>query len=236
MGHLVFVRHGQASFFGPEYDRLSSLGEHQAARLGSYWNAQDLDVDQIFMGPRVRHVGTAAGVQAHLENGGRPWPQPETLAELDEHQVFRLMRTRRSELSALAPEIEVLAQQLEAAEEPDARERAFQRLFEAVSRVWVAGPDFGVESWKDFKDRVNQAIDQIIGRATPGQRLVVFTSVGPISVAVQRALQCSDAVALETGWRLWNSSLTEFVFSGPRFTLSHFNSVPHLDRHEWTHR
>ena len=63
-----------------------------------------------------------------------------------------------------------------------------------------------------------------------------MTSVGPIAVSVQRALRCADDVALELGWRLWNGSLTEFVFSADRFTLDVFNALPHLARSDWTYR
>jgi broad specificity phosphatase PhoE len=83
---------------------------------------------------------------------------------------------------------------------------------------------------------VNRAIEQIVRQAGRGSTIAVFTSVGPITVAVQRALACSDKVALETGWRLWNCSVTGFVFSGARFTLDRFNALPHLDRNDWTYR
>ena len=65
----------------------------------------------------------------------------------------------------------------------------------------------------------------------------MFTSVGPVTVAIQRAMNCDDLTALTTGWRVWNCSLTEFAFSGDRFTLDRFNALPHLpDPSEWTYR
>jgi len=39
MGQLFLVRHGQASAFEENYDRLSSLGERQALLLGQLWLA-----------------------------------------------------------------------------------------------------------------------------------------------------------------------------------------------------
>jgi broad specificity phosphatase PhoE len=37
MSTLILVRHGQASAFEDNYDRLSSLGERQARLLGESW-------------------------------------------------------------------------------------------------------------------------------------------------------------------------------------------------------
>ena len=41
MSVLTLVRHGQASFFAADYDRLSPAGEGQARHLGDYWARQD---------------------------------------------------------------------------------------------------------------------------------------------------------------------------------------------------
>ena len=61
--------------------------------------------------------------------------------------------------------------------------------------------------------------------------MVVFTSGGVIGVAVQIALGTPDPSGLEINWRVRNSSLTEFLFSGERLSLDSFNTLPHLDDH-----
>ena len=48
-------------------------------------------------------------------------------------------------------------------------------------------------------------------------------------VAVQRALHLSARDTLDLAWMIRNCAYSEFVFSGERFTLSTFNSFPHLD-------
>jgi broad specificity phosphatase PhoE len=56
----------------------------------------------------------------------------------------------------------------------------------------------------------------------------VFTSAGPIGVAVQTVLGAKDPIAMELNWRIRNCSLTEFVFTRSRISLDAFNATPHL--------
>ncbi len=236
MSSLILVRHGQASFFADDYDRLSALGEEQARRLGEHSLNQQLCFDAVYCGPRRRHRGTADAVGESYLRAGLSWPTPIVLPELDEHQVDQLVMTHREALAERSDELKRLTTALADAQNPADKYRSFQRLFEAVASAWVDGASFQVESWPDFRARVNRAIEQIVRQTGRGRTIAVFTSVGPITVAVQRALACSDQAALETGWRLWNCSVTGFVFSGNRFTLDRFNALPHLDRKDWTYR
>jgi broad specificity phosphatase PhoE len=61
------------------------------------------------------------------------------------------------------------------------------------------------------------------------ERVAIFSSGGPIGLAVQRALDLSPQNALRVSWMAQNSSFSEFLYSADRFTLSSFNSIPHLD-------
>lgn len=122
----------------------------------------------------------------------------------------------------------------------EAAKRAdFQRLFQAVISLWVDGKIAppGVESWQDFCARVNRGLTVFLGKAKKGELGVIFTSGGPVSVAVQRALHLSAQDTLQIAWMPRNCSFSEFLFSGDRFTLSSFNSFPHLDSESLlTHR
>jgi len=59
--------------------------------------------------------------------------------------------------------------------------------------------------------------------------VAIFSSGGPIGVALQRALELSPENTLKVAWMARNCSFSEFLFSGERFTLSSFNELPHLD-------
>ena len=61
-----------------------------------------------------------------------------------------------------------------------------------------------------------------------GERVAIFTSGGPIAIAMQRALQLSPESTLKVSWMSRNSSWSEFLFAADRFTLSSFNSHGHL--------
>ena len=87
MGTLFLVRHGQASAFDDNYDRLSTLGERQARLLGEDWKRRGLALDRVFTGPRVRQQRTA---EIAGDAGGLP--PPVVVPELDEMQVEPLFR------------------------------------------------------------------------------------------------------------------------------------------------
>ena len=103
MGTLLLVRHGQASAFEDNYDRLSILGEKQARLLGETWRRRELKLDRIFTGPRVRQHRTA---EIAAEAGGLP--APVVLPELDEMQVEPLFREHLPDLFARHAHLQVL--------------------------------------------------------------------------------------------------------------------------------
>jgi len=61
-----------------------------------------------------------------------------------------------------------------------------------------------------------------------GKTIAVFTSGGPISVCVQKALDLSDEKTLELTWQIMNASVTRLKYSSNRLMLFGFNDVTHL--------
>lgn len=235
MSTLVFVRHGQASLFSDNYDQLSDLGRQQSQHLGRYLQRRRLKFDEVYIGPRQRHLDTAmlAG-----EAAGR-LPDPVEIPEFDEHHVDQLLSGHLDELCEQFPHLTALRDAFHAAESGSDQRRAFAKLFEAIAVLWVtdACPLFGIESWASFRDRVSAGIDRIISQDGSSRRVLVSTSAGTIMAAMHRALCCPEEVALGLGWRIWNCSVTAFAFSGHRFSLENFNSMSHLeDRALWTYR
>jgi broad specificity phosphatase PhoE len=227
MSILTLVRHGQASFLSDDYDRLSPLGQEQARRLGAYWNAAGTSFDAVYYGPRQRQIATGEIVR---QCSGEEWPAATVVDALDEYQAEELVRYCLPQIAALDPRLAELASSFEQAA-PEERPRAFERLFQGITRRWVSGEidPAGVESWPGFRGRVHRALANILSTANGGRRIVVFTSAGPIATAVQMALGLTDPKTLELSWMMRNASFTEFLFSGDRFSLSCFNTHPHLD-------
>jgi broad specificity phosphatase PhoE len=224
MGTLLLVRHGQASAFEDNYDRLSTLGERQAGMLGESWRRRELRLDRVFVGPRVRQQRTA---EIAAETGGLP--PPVVLEDLDEMRVEPLFREHLPDLFTKHAHLAALGDAMVAADGDKARARGFARLFEAVLQLWLRGEVSapGVESWLEFRARVRYALALVRAEAR-GQRIVAFTSAGPVASAVQLALGADDDTTLSLAFRVRNSSISEFVFSGERFSLASFNETPHL--------
>jgi len=239
MSTLALVRHGQASFFSDNYDQLSPLGEQQARLLGEYWVRRGVRFDDVYTGPRVRQIETAALAGEAFARAGLPWPEPRFLPELDEHQVDRLIKLVMPQVVGEHPHVGPLHAAYLAAESPRDKHRTFQLMFEQVVMLWVEGrvEAPGVEPWRAFQDRVAAGLQKITATRDRGRSVAAFTSVGAVTVSLQIAMGLSGRAAFDLGWRLRNCSITDFVFSGERLTLEGFNAYPHLeDSALWTYR
>ena len=62
-----------------------------------------------------------------------------------------------------------------------------------------------------------------------GRTVIIFTSGGPISAAMQLALGISDEQTLRIAWQIVNASITKFVYNEERISLAAFNQTAHLD-------
>jgi broad specificity phosphatase PhoE len=54
MSLIILVRHAQASFLEPNYDKLCNTGEVQARVLGDYWARHGVLFSRACSCPRVR--------------------------------------------------------------------------------------------------------------------------------------------------------------------------------------
>jgi len=231
MGRLLLIRHAQASFLSQNYDKLSDLGEKQARLLGEYWAKRNTGFDRAWTGPCVRHKDTARLARDACVHAGLQFPEPVVVQEFDEYQGDEVLQRCLPRLLESSDRIRELHKAFEKSDGSREKFKTFQKMFEAVISMWVDGkisPD-GVESWTEFSIRVNQCLTRILSASRQGERVVVFTSGGPIALAVQRALQLTAQNTLQVSWMSQNCSISEFLFSKDRFTLSTFNSFPHLD-------
>jgi broad specificity phosphatase PhoE len=239
MGLLALVRHGQASAFADNYDRLSSLGELQSKLLGACWKRRGVTFDRVFCGPRVRQQRTAEIVADHAG-----LPGPVILESLDEMRVEPLFAEHMPELYARHGHLQTLNDAMVAAEGNAPKAKAFARLFGATLHLWVRGEidSDGVEPWTGFQARVRKTLSDLQFEGK-GKRIALFTSAGPVALALQLATGLEDVRALDAAFRVRNSSVSEFLFSsggsllpgaperapGERFSLASFNETPHLE-------
>jgi len=202
MSTLVLVRHAQATPFEKITDQLSKLGEEQSTLLGEYWRARGVAFDEVYSGSFLRHVRTAelAGFSGFESNDA-----------FNEYSADRILRA----LPDFAPPSD---------------NRHLQGMLDRAMPQWIAGTlqAPGLESFGEFRGRVTGALRRILEADRPSRRVAVFTSAGPIGVAVQTALKAPEGMAIEINWRIRNCSLTEFVFTRGRVSLDSFNATPHL--------
>jgi broad specificity phosphatase PhoE len=162
---------------------------------------------------------------------GQPWPEMQTIPELDEFDAFRVMQFMVPRLIEADPAIREMHDDFRANQQSPEAGRKLQKLFEVVSRRWCSGefdmPE--VESWKQFRARVQNGVAQIRNAAGSGKNVVAITSGGPISATVADVMNLEPLVAIELLWLSRNCSFSEFLFSGDRYSMHSFNSIPHLD-------
>ena len=235
---LTMVRHGQAMFFGADYDRLSDLGRTQATLLGQYWLGRDIGFDEVYTGPRTRQQQTAKLAGVPFQTAGR-WPEPVVLPELDEYDIDGLLHRLAPELARQDGAFAALWERYQQSTDDPSKGRNFQKAFEVLTSHWVHSGDrlTGLETWPAFRARVEAGLRRIREKQGRGRRVALFTSGGFIGAALRLALDGPDRLALELSWRIRNCAVTEFLFTRDRLTLDGFNAVPHLEKVElWTYR
>ncbi len=229
MSDLVLIRHGQAAAFSADSDRLTELGERQAAVLGDYFAARKTSFDEVIVGSLRRHAQTEAQVAAAYARAGLPWPTARVVPGWNEYDAGSILTTLGQHLAARDASFRKLTEDFQAAVGGPERNRYFQRMFEVLMAVWTSGEVLadGVEAYEEFHIRVSTALAQVL-ESTGSRRVAVFTSGGPIGVCVQQTLKAPKPVALEVNWRVRNASLTELLFGRGRVSLDSFNATPHL--------
>lgn len=230
MSHLLIVRHGQASFLEPDYDRLSAKGIAQSRLLGEYWAMGKAAFDQVYTGPRKRQRETARIVGEVYRQAKLKWPEPAVLEEFDEFKAEAVLEHALAELVKTDEQVRKLQEDFQNAAGTEQRHKSFQRVFEVVIGRWARGElaVSGIEPWAEFCARVHRGLRQLVENGNSGRRIVIFTSGGPAGVAVQKALDLSIDATLRSAWMMRNGAFSEFLFSPNRFTLSTYNANPHL--------
>lgn len=226
MSTLYFIRHGQASFGKSDYDILSATGELQARLLADYLFSHRIEFDAILVGPQQRHRQTADPLIAACAKKGGP-PEIIETSEMAEYDFATVLKELIPVLAAESEDFNRAAGLM------FTNRKAFQRLFEAVMLRWVNGNHHLPEAmtWEAFKNRVHRGIENIMARYGRGKNVAVFTSGGPISVTVQKALGLSDAMAMQANWQIINCSVTRFKCTHDKLMLASFNEYPWLEMH-----
>lgn len=225
MSEFFFFRHGQGSFGTGNYDRLSERGVLQAKILGQHLATCHIHFDAVYTGSLERQKDTARQVREVYLEKELFFPEllvDESWNEIDSNHVWE---------SQIKMMIQDEPRLLDEIEMDPSNKKAFQKVFSRVMDRWVSG-DFdtpGDLTWEGFQQQVRQGLHYLCGTAGPSGKIAVFSSGGPISVAVQAALELSGLKTLDLLWQLMNASVTRLRCDGQRISLSGFNEITHLE-------
>ncbi len=226
MARILLIRHGQASFGGEDYDRLSPLGERQAQIVGEHLKRMGRPIAALYSGDMLRQADTAD--IAARTHGALPARQVDPA--FNEYDAGGLFRSYLPAVLSADPE---LAAQLAA----DRRrlfkdKKLFQRVFERLVVRWLVGEAAArgqMESWQAFVARVEAGLARLRERYGKDDVVAVFTSGGSISVAVRAALSLQDEMTLRVNWGIANASITRLHARRSGYYLGEFNNVTHLE-------
>ncbi len=86
-----------------------------------------------------------------------------------------------------------------------------------------------ITPWSTYRDGVRDAIANIIRSVGSGKNTAVFTSGGTIATAVGLVTGVGHAGFYQFYEPVMNCSITRFIYSGTRISLSNFNDTAHLE-------
>lgn len=211
---VLLVRHGQASFGGDDYDRLSDLGRRQAEATGRWLADQGLRRPVAVHGSLRRQRDTA---RLALAAAGHA-VEPRTDARWDEYDHIGLVRRYAAAHDAGEPR----------------SSREFQVVLDAALTAWVEHGDEG--GWPAFTAGVAAALAELAADLAPGQDAVVFTSAGAIAAACAGLLGTGAAGLVALNRVAVNGAVTKVAAGRGGLALLSFNEHSHLDGAGVTYR
>jgi broad specificity phosphatase PhoE len=222
MSSVYLIRHGQGGS-RDDYDRLSDTGRRQAALLGQYFRSAGIRFKAAWAGGMRRQRETAGLVLGEMED-----PPPAAIdSRWNEFSLEGLWKSLAPRLLQSDPEFAADHERLHVSN-PNV-DRVMTGCDVRLIRTWVHGrePVDGVESWGDFRTRV-EAPRAELERYGPGEAVAVFTSATPTSVWCGSALSLDDSRIFRIAGVIYNTSFTTFRLRPEELTLFSLNNTPHL--------
>jgi broad specificity phosphatase PhoE len=213
---IQLVRHGQASFGGPDYDVLSDAGQMQSLLVAQDLANRERTVELIVSGSLRRQVETAQPTasllerEVHIDSRWNEYDMDDVLA----HHSSTAVRTHQQ------PDGEPVSS------------AEFQDLLDDALAAWIeAGPATSArESWPTFAERITTALSELAAELPSGSTGLVFTSGGVVAALCSAALQFPDQSLLAFNRVSVNTGITKLVVGRRGVTLVSFNEHGHLER------
>jgi len=231
VSYLFFVRHGQGTLDGGHYDQLSELGHLQSRMLGEMWADRQFKVDYAYSGTQKRHRQTAETVAASYETKGLKFPKIIKDERFNEIDSLKVLEKLVLNLLSEDPEFFKLVDRTWKALRKDLPDKIelLDRSMKTIMDAWINEgiPDFDGMSWKEYCRRVLDVTSEL-AKYDRDDRIVIFTSGNPIGIYIKKALNISDAKALELVGNLYNTNVTSIIMNNGSLSLFGMNDVSHL--------
>lgn len=201
MTAVYLLRHGQASFGGPDYDVLSDVGKQQAVVLGAELRRRQVNVRAVWSGTLRRQLETAA---ACLPEAGVDLPVRDD-ARWNEYDHLGLV--------------------------PSGHTEEFQRQLDDAIEKWIAGKHAAGTSgtWAEFSAGVGAALKDVLADLPRGGAALVFTSAGVIAAICAALLSAPPAGYLAVNRTMVNASITKLVHGRSGVNLVSVNEHGHFE-------
>lgn len=220
MQEIYLIRHGQAGL-RDDYDRLSDLGQRQAALLAAWFAAQGVEFDLVVSGALRRQQETAAAL------GGKVIVDPAW----NEFDLDAVYATVGPQLAAVDEEFRLAhADIVEESKDPaHPVHREWKACDVKLIEAWIANRfEADCESWPRFLGRIRNAARDLDLQPSGRRRVALVTSATPIGIATASLFGAAERKCLELAGALHNSSFTILRRRPSGLALAAFNHTPHL--------
>ncbi len=202
MSKIYLIRHGQASFGAENYDLLSAVGRQQAAALGEYFLAHQIQFDAIIHGQMSRQTETAQ-IMAQSKRFSGELKLDKAADEFDSDRLLDYY------LPILADTSLEFHQKIYSEEKWFANGQDFERIFRALIELWQQDTSCPFESWEVFRNRSLNLLNRISKAHGANKKIALITSGGLISVTMQSILGFDNQVFMDMNLTINNASVTE---------------------------
>lgn len=216
MPTIQLIRHGQASFGGPDYDVLSDGGRMQSLLVARELAGREARVELIVSGSLRRQLETAEPSASLLERDvlvDARWNEYDMDDILSHHSSTEARAHQPPDGEPISP-------------------AEFQDVLEGALAAWIdAGPASPArESWPAFAGRITTAVGELAAELPSGSTGLVFTSGGVVGALCSAALRYPDQSLLAFNRVSVNTGITKLVTGRRGLTLVSFNEHGHLER------
>ncbi|MGJ8680907.1 histidine phosphatase family protein [Paraglaciecola sp.] len=210
MPTLYLIRHGQASFGADDYDRLSPMGEQQAAKLGAHLRETEIKFDQVIRGDMLRHKQTA-----ELALPDQTFEINQNWNEYDHQDILAKQNNECVTAKSMKAYLDGFSQ-------PD---EAFSQLVTQAFTRWVGGEHDAqyLESWPAFTIRIEQALQKLLELHSDAKNVAVFTSGGPIAFLCHKIMGAPLQNLFRLNWSLVNCGVTKLKTTRNGLMISSLN-------------